>query len=262
MILRGDYSSDILRSTANVQFMLPDETPENKKPFKVVYLLHGQHGNHGSWINNSMLPYFGRKYNALFVMPEVGRSFYTDLKYGRKYYTFVSEELPGICRRIFNISTKFEDTAVMGYSMGGYGSLRFALSKPGQYGFCGAISPACLYFTPILDALRKDPLSYKKTGNEAEETLKDIYSIYGDDLEYVPEYDIVELVKNYPADKPKPKIYVTCGDEDFLLKENHKFRDEMKNYSFDYTYEEWQGTHDWDFFNEGLKKSLTVWDRA
>ena len=264
MILRGDYYSDILRSTANVQFMIPEnyDNPENKEPYKVVYLLHGQHGNQGSWINNSMLPFYGKKYNAVFVMPEVGRSFYLNLKYGRSYYTYVSEELPKICRKIFNISARYEDTAVMGYSMGGYGSLMLSLSKPGVYSFCGAISPACLYFRPILDALRKDTSIYKKLGYEGEESLKDTYAVYGVDLESIPEYDIMTLVKNYPADKPKPKFYVTCGTEDSLLKENHKFRDEMKTTDFNYTYEEWSGNHDWDFFNEGLKKTLEIWNKG
>jgi len=256
MILKGDYSSDILHTTANIQFMIPDN---EKGPFKVVYLLHGQHGNNGSWIQNSMLPYYGKKYNAIFVMPEVGRSFYIDQRLGRNYYTFVSEELPLICGRIFNISSRYEDTAVMGYSMGGFGSLLFALSKPGQYAFCGAISPACIYFKPVLDALRNDPSPYLQTGREAEESMKDIRAIYGDNLDYNPNYDIVELVKNYPTGKPKPKIFASCGTEDNLLKENHKFRDEMKNTDFDYTYEEWAGGHDWDFFNAGLKRSLEVW---
>ena len=256
MILKGDYRSDILHSNTNVQFMIPDD---KEGPYKIVYLLHGIHGGHSSWVNNSMLPVYGKKYNAIFVMPEVGRSFYTDLKYGRKYFTFINEELPVICRKVFNVSTRYEDTAVMGLSMGGYGALRFALSKPGQYSFCAAISPACLYFKHVLKALSKDTSEYLKSGIEAEETLKDLYAIYGDSFEYVPEYDVLELVKNYPADKPKPKIYTTCGTEDSLLKENHKFRDDMKETNFDFTYEEWKGDHDWDFFNEGLKKSLEFW---
>ena len=70
---------------------------------------------------------------------------------------------------------------------------------------------------------------------------------------------ILELAKNFPSNKPKPKIYATCGTEDDLLKDNHNFRDEMKNTAFDYTYEEWPGGHDWNFFNESLIKILEVW---
>jgi S-formylglutathione hydrolase FrmB len=263
MILRGDYRSGILHTTVNVQFLIPEKgsQTEVEKPYKVVYLLHGLHGNEGSWLNNSMLPYYGKKYNVIFVMPEAGRSFYCDLKYGRKYYTFITDELPQICKRIFNISSRREDTAVMGYSMGGLGSLKLALTKPEQYGFCGAISSACLYFGPILEKLRMDITSYLKLETEAEDILKDLYNIYGESLEYRKDGDILELVKNFPADKPKPKIYAVCGTEDNLYKDNLKFNEEMKETTFDFTFEEWPGGHDWYFFNEALKKTLEFWHK-
>ena len=257
MILRGSYSSDILRTTTNVQFLIPDKM---KGPYKAAYLLHGLHANHGAWMDYSMLPYYAKKYDIIFVMPEVGRSFYCDVKYGRKYFSFLCEELPEICRNIFNISTKREDNAVIGYSMGGYGALRMALSKPQEYSFCGSISPACLFFKPILDTLRNNESKFKYMDDiETEELKKDLYAIYGEKVEYNPEYDVIEQLKKFPDNLPKPKIYVTCGTEDSLLKENHAFHNIIKEMSFDYTYEEWQGDHDWDFFNEAMKKTLEFW---
>ena len=256
MILRGNFLSETLHMSTNIQMFIPHD---KSGPFRVVYLLHGLHGDQGSWLDYSMLPIFAAKYNAVFVMPEATRSFYLNLRYGRRYYDFLSDELPRICSRILNISEKREDTAAIGCSMGGYGALKLALSKPHQFGFCGAISPACLYFKPMLDGLRKDTGPYLKTGPEAREILADLYCAYGDGLEYNREYDIVELVKSFPADKPRPKIYVACGTEDDLRKENLSFRDDMKNTEFDYTYEEWKGGHEWYFFNEALKKTLEFW---
>jgi len=175
MILRGSYSSEALHTAANIQVFISN--PGAEPPYKIIYLLHGLHGNQESWIDNSMLMHYGKKYNTVFVMPDVSRSFYCDQKYGRKYYTFVADELPKLCRKIFNISARREDTAVIGYSMGGYGALRLALSRPEQYSFCGAISPACLYFKPILDKLRVDAAAYIKTGAEAREIVL-IYTPY------------------------------------------------------------------------------------
>jgi len=256
MILRGNFSSKALHMSTNIQVLIPDQGSE---PFRVVYLLHGLHGDQGTWLDYSMLPFYAKEYNAVFVMPEVGRSFYLNLRYGRRYFDYVSDELPGVCRKVFNISSKREDTAAMGCSMGGYGALRLALDKPDLFGFCGAISPACLYFKPMLDGLRTDPDPYLKTGQEAHEVYADFKCAYGESLEYRRDYDIVELVKDFPAGKPKPKIYVTCGTEDNLRKESLSFRDVMKNTGFDYTYEEWAGAHDWYFFNDALKKTLEFW---
>jgi S-formylglutathione hydrolase FrmB len=256
MILRGDFNSETLRMSTNIQALIPEAA---ESPYRIVYLLHGLHGDQGTWLDNTMLPVYARKYNAVFVMPEAGRSFYANQKYGHRYFDFVSDELPEVCRKIFNISAEQKDTAVMGCSMGGYGALRLALSRPGRFGFCGAISPACLYFKPMLESLRTDPGPWLQTGPEAARILLDLYAIYGDALEYQPEYDIVELVKNFPADQPKPKIYVTCGTEDDLRKENLRFKKDMQDTGFDFTYEEWAGDHDWYFFNEALQKTLAFW---
>ena len=259
MILRGDFYSEILHINTNIQVLIPDRVDGPQRGFRIVYLLHGLHGNQGTWLDNTMLPVHAKKYNAVFVMPEAGRSFYTNQKYGRKYFDYVGVELPQVCRRIFNISAKREDTAIMGCSMGGYGALWFALSKPDLYGFCGTIAPACLNMKEILESLRNDPGPYLKTGPEAEEIYTDLRSIYGDGLEYRPDYDVNVLAKNFPAAKPKPVIYMTCGTEDDLRKENLVFKDEMGNTDFDFTYEEWAGGHEWYFFNEALKKTLEFW---
>jgi len=256
MILRGNFLSETMRMGTNLQILIPNET---EGPFRVAYLLHGLHGDQGTWLDNTMLPVYSKKYKIIFIMPEAGRSFYLNLKYGRKYFDYMSEELPRISRGIFNISPKREDTAIIGCSMGGYGALRMVLTKPEQFGFCGAISPACLYFKHILDGLRKDPHPYLKTGPEAEETYNDMLSAYGDNLEYRKDTDIVELAKAFPASMPGPKIYVTCGTEDDLRKENLIFREDIKSLNFDYTYEEWTGSHDWFFFNEAMKKTLEFW---
>jgi putative tributyrin esterase len=64
----------------------------------------------------------------------------------------------------------------------------------------------------------------------------------------------LELAKKANEQPLKPKIYSVCGTEDYLHGYNISFRDELKNLDFDFTYEEWPGSHDWYFFNEALKK--------
>jgi S-formylglutathione hydrolase FrmB len=258
MILRGDFSSGALRTTTNIQVLIPDNF-EEAGPYKMVYLLHGLHGDQGTWFDYTMLPYYAKEYNAVFVSPEVGRSFYADLKYGQRYFTYVSEELPRVCKKIFNISAKREDTAVMGCSMGGYGALKIALTYPEGYGFCGAISPACLYVKGILDDIRKDPEAMIKGGEDSKAILMDLYTIYGEALAPREENDIIDLLAKFPAGQEKPKIYTACGTEDDLRKENLLFKEDMQEAGFDYTYEEWPGGHEWYFFNEALKKALQFW---
>jgi S-formylglutathione hydrolase FrmB len=143
--------------------------------------------------------------------------------------------------------------------MGGYGALKTALTYPENYGFCGAIAPACLFIKGILDGIRKDPGAMIKGGEDTQAILMDLYTIYGDDLAPRAENDIIDILVKFPANKEKPKIYAACGTEDDLRKENLLFKEEIQKTGFDYTYEEWPGEHEWNFFNQALKKALQFW---
>ena len=256
MILRGNFYSEALHMSTNIQVMLPDK---GAAPFRIVYLLHGMHGDQATWTDNTALPYYAKKYNAVFVMPEAGRSFYINLKYGRKYYDYVSYELPQVCKKFFNFSSRREDTAVMGCSMGAFGSLFLALTNPDQFGFCGSIAPACLSIKSILKNLRTDPEPWLKTGSEAGEIFTDIKTMFGEGFEYDPKLDICELIKNFPDDKPKPVIFASCGLEDDLREESMLLKDVIQDRNFNFTYEEWTGGHEWYFFNDALKKTIKFW---
>jgi S-formylglutathione hydrolase FrmB len=259
MILRGNVSSDILHMQTGISVLAPDKW-RGTEPTRVVYLLHGLHGDHSTWLDNTMLPVFAKEYNILFVMPEVGRSFYSDMRHGHKFFTYITDELPDLCKTVFHISERREDTAVMGCSMGGYGALKAALSKPEQYGFCGAISSACLFLKGYLDGLREDATKWLKEGGaDAQAILRDFCAVFGDDLLWKAENDILELMQKAQAAPVKPRIYATCGIQDDLHDENFQFQLEMKKLNFDFTYEEWPGIHDWYFFNDALRKAILAW---
>ena len=150
MILRGNIYSSFLKMDTGITILSPNAVEESGA-YKVVYLLHGLYGDHESWVNNTMLPVYANDYDAVFVMPEAGRSYYTDMKYGYPYFSYLTEELPKIVKSIFNISSKREDTIVIGGSMGGYGALKCALNYPWKYGVCCALSAACLFLGESLE---------------------------------------------------------------------------------------------------------------
>jgi S-formylglutathione hydrolase FrmB len=259
MILRGNIYSESLHVQTGINILAP-EKPAGRSGYKIVYLLHGLHGNQNTWLDKTMLPTYADDFESIFIMPEVGRTFYANMKYGHNYFTYISEELPELCSCIFNISGKPEDTAIIGCSMGGYGALKTALSKPDMFGFCGAISPAGLFLNESLDGLRKDPAPWLKNGGpEVAAIFRDFTAIFGDDLSYTSGDLVLELAKTADVLPLKPKIYTACGTEDDLRKENLRFKDRMENLHFDYTYEEWMGTHNWYFFNDALKKALQLW---
>jgi S-formylglutathione hydrolase FrmB len=181
------------------------------------------------------------------------------MKYGQHFFSYVVDELPKTCKSVFNISAKREDAAVIGASMGGYGALKCALSKPEIYGYCGAFSSPCLFLKEGLDKQRKEGNTEEFRAMYGERLINDFAAMFGEELAWNPHDEILELSKKINGEKVKPKIYTACGTKDYFYNDNVRFREEMKKLAFDFTYEEWAGIHDWYFFNGALKKALNFY---
>lgn len=257
MILRGSVFSRILEMETGLTIIGPQRG--KAREYQVVYLLHGLCGKSGDWADYTMLPAYANDYNILFIMPEVARSFYTDMKYGQHFFSYVADELPELCKNVFNISAKREDTAVIGASMGGYGALKCALTRPEIYGYSAAFSAPCLFLKEGLDKQRKEGSTEDFRTMFGERLINDFEAIFGNDLVWKPQDEILELAKRINGKDTKPKIYTACGTKDFFYYDNMRFSEEMKQLDFDFTYEEWDGIHDWYFFNEALRKALNFY---
>ena len=79
---------------------------------------------------------YAADYGVCIVMPCGARSFYMDMKYGMKYFSYITEELQDVISEFLKVSNKREDTYIAGLSMGGYGALKAALKRPEV--FCAA----------------------------------------------------------------------------------------------------------------------------
>ena len=105
--------------------------PENgKAPYKTVYLLHGLSDNATCWSRYTSCERYAKANELALIMPDGDRSFYTDMKKGFKYYSYITEELITQCERLFPaLSPKKEDRFIAGLSMGGYGAIKAALAS-------------------------------------------------------------------------------------------------------------------------------------
>lgn len=234
----GTIYSQVLQMNTSVTAVVPNTILTDEKPYPVVYLLHGLSGNFSDW-ESAQLQLLSETYRICLILPEVQRSFYIDMKYGLPYFTYISEELPKICKKLFPISDKREDTYVMGLSMGGYGALKCALKKPEQYAGCAAFSAAC----DIEEVAKRA---------EEEQRIDEMKAILGLDYELLKENDLFLIAKECEASTLKPSIFMTCGTEDFIYNMSVKFRDFMKDVDIPFVYQEWSGTHEWYLWNKSL----------
>lgn len=128
--LRCEIASESLRMATAVDVILPDKGDLSE--VKTLYLLHGLTDDCTGWTRYTAVERYVRERGLAVVLPEVQRSFYTDMAYGLPYFTYVSEELPAVCRRMFGLGAAREQNYIFGLSMGGYGAneMRAHLPRP------------------------------------------------------------------------------------------------------------------------------------
>ena len=232
------YSAALSESTS-VNVLLPDKREES---FRTLWLLHGLSDDESAWMRYSCVERYARERSLAVVMPSAGRSWYTDTAYGKRYFTFLTEELPAKMALYFaGYSPRGEDNFIIGLSMGGYGAVKAALTCPEKYAFCGSLSGS-------LDVTRKNrPYD-----------LDEWRSIFGFDIESAEDlggtrHDLFFLAKEK---KSFPYLYRWCGEEDSLLAGNRAFDEHLTALGIGHTFETSEGDHSWKWWDKHLVSAL------
>lgn len=240
--LRCDFPSVSLGTQTSFTAVLPDACDLSKVP--VVYLFHGLSDNCTAWSRFTSVEQFARQYHVALIMPEVQRSFYTDMAHGGKYFSYVSSELPTWCQKTFGLSADRENNYVMGLSMGGYGAMKCALSCPEQYIGAAAFSAV----TSIADFRAQ-------FANEAQITAE-ATAISGAPEIVAEKDDLYALLRRCETAAEKPELFLTCGTEDFLYEGNKKWLQALDRSTLKHTFTEWPGTHCWEFWQQSIEKAF------
>ncbi|MBC1603137.1 esterase family protein [Listeria rocourtiae] len=232
------FVSESLQLRTSLQVFLPDQI-DKEKPMRLLYLLHGLSDDDTAWLTNTSLVRYAENRNIAIVMPQVHRSFYTDMQTGNRYWTFLSEELPRLVHRWLKLPTEPENTYVAGLSMGGYGAFKWALHYPEKFAGMASLSGAL-----DIVALRES-----RPEGEAEmlATFGSIASHRGS------ENDLLTLIDKITG---KLRVLQLCGTEDFLYSNNIGFKSRMEQTDLLYTYQESSGEHNWAYWDYGIQVVL------
>jgi len=206
----------------------------------VLYLLHGMSDDHTAWLRYTSIERYAAAAGLAVVMPAVARSFYTDEAHGHAYWTFVADELPGIVSSFFRVSTRPEDTYVAGLSMGGYGAVKLALSRPGRFAAAASLSGA-------LDIVLRS--------QDPERGAEMVGRMFGGPPR--PEHDLFALLD---AAEPGavPPLHITCGTEDRLLPDSQELARRAEAKGVDVTTDFPPGEHEWGLW-DALIQDVIAW---
>jgi putative tributyrin esterase len=236
-LIQCQFYSEVLQISASMNVILPQQ---KGRLFPTLYLLHGLSDDHTAWCRQTSIERYANARGLAVVMPAVNRSFYTDMSYGAKYWTFISEELPELARSFFPLSPMREDNFAAGLSMGGYGAMKLGLSLPERFAAVASLSGA-------LDVNRMAAINYGG----------DMFSIFEDPSKVLgSSADLFALAEKVTGSDSIPMLYQCCGTEDFLYDDNVRFRDYCRKLGLPLTYEEEPGDHEWGFWDRNIKRVI------
>ncbi|MBO4207971.1 alpha/beta hydrolase [Micromonospora echinofusca] len=230
----------LLPQQTSTQIGLAGSTVPGDPP--VLYLLHGLSDDHTIWLRRTSIERYVAPLGLAVVMPQVGRSFYTDEEHGNRYWTFLSEELPQVCRSFFRLSDRPADTFVAGLSMGGYGAVKWALRHPDRFAAVASLSGA-------LDIAGRGPDSAHPLDARVWHT------VFGDRPVRGSDDDVLHLLDSTDPARVPP-LYLACGTEDFLYEDNVRFRTAARERGLPVTVDFGPGDHDWAYWDATIRDVL------
>jgi len=241
--------SEILNMERNYAVYLPPDYETSSRSYPVLYLLHGLGDDQTGWIqygevkkiaDNSIKN--GDATPMIIVMPDAntGRVGYFNIPSQRwMYEDFFFEELMPYVESKYRIKSGKRFRAISGLSMGGGGTLTYALHRPDLFSAAA-------------------PLSAGTGSTDVDESLERIKR-YG--IEFTREEMKNLLENNHPLNLIKKMIlsdinsirwYIDCGDDDYLFEDNSLLHIAFSKKGIKHEYRVRDGAHNWTYWRESL----------
>ena len=227
-ILTYNFESEYLKNNHEVTVILPDkpraQTPQefyrSGRKYKVLWLLHGTFGDHSDWVRKTNIEMYATEHNLVVVMPSALNSNYSNwdnCMMGFGMYDYLTEELMPLIYGWFPVSDKREDNFIAGLSMGGRGTIKYAVNHPDKFAAAAVLSAAPVDFSLISPG---NPNMMLDSSNSR--TAASIENAGGlEAYQNGPENVWAVIDKLAPTGK-LPRLMFACGTEDALIYENLK----------------------------------------
>jgi enterochelin esterase-like enzyme len=253
------FPSTIVGRDVSYAVYLPPDYATSSRRYPVVYLLHGYTDNESGWIQFGEVNAAADRAIAdreippmIIVMPDGGVSWYINDYLNKVRYEdmFIQEFIPQI-DKTYRTRPQKEFRGVAGLSMGGWGSLVYAMRHPDVFAACAAFSAAV--WTDE-DFMALDAKAYEKMigplfgpGLAGRDRLTPLYLAYNP-LDQARTKSVDEL--------KKVRYYLDCGDDDFLFKGNAALHVVLGDRKVPHEFRVRDGGHTWTYWRTGIVDGL------
>jgi S-formylglutathione hydrolase FrmB len=251
--------SKILNKDVSYAVYLPPGYDASERTYPVVYLLHGLSGDNTQWIQWGEIDRYADKAIAegtippmIIIMPNGNRGWYMNSFDGKVKYEdfFIKEFIPAV-EKVYRVKSEKTYRGIAGLSMGGYGTLMYALKYPDLFAAAAPLS-AGVYDDREIEEM-PDSEWKKVFGQVLDTTLKGKERL--NKAWY--ENSILQLVKAKQADDlAKVRYWIDCGDDDFLTSGNCLLHLSLTEKKVPHEFRMRDGAHNWTYWRTGITDAL------
>ena len=246
-------NSEILNMDRNYAIYLPPDYETSSRSYPVLYLLHGLGDDQTGWIQFGEVKKIadnainnGEATPMVIVMPDANTGevgYFNIPSKDWMYEDFFFNELMPHVESKYRIKSEKRFRAISGLSMGGGGTLTYALHRPDLFSAAAPLSSAT-GSTDVEESLKRiRRYGFEFTRDEMQSLLKANHPL--------------ELIKDIPLNKLNSvRWYIDCGDDDYLFEDNSLLHIAFSKRGINHEYRVRDGAHTWTYWRESLPTVL------
>lgn len=245
--------SEILDMDRKYAVYLPPGYEDSERSYPVLYLLHGYGDDQTGWIQFGEVLHItdkaikaGKATPMVIVMPDANTGpigYYNSADGKWRYEDFFFEELMPYVEKKYRIKSQKRFRAIAGLSMGGGGTLVYAMHRPELF---AAACPLSAWMGALSREAWKGHLDNR--GENPSKTELDAHYQRYSVLAYADQADKAAL--------SKVRWYIDCGDDDFLYEGNSLLHIALRKKEVPHEYRVRQGGHTWGYWRSALPTVL------
>jgi enterochelin esterase-like enzyme len=259
IIEQNTLASKILNKDVKYTIYLPPDYTSSDRTYPVVYLLHGYTDDNTGWLQFGEINRYADKAIAegiippmIIAMPNGDSSFFINSYDGKEKYEdfFIKEFMPSI-EKTYRIKGEKKFRGVAGLSMGGYGSLIYALKYPSLFAATAPLSAPVWSDDEVINFSEEQ---WTETNGQ----------LFGRDLKGRDRLtktwynnSILKIIETKSADDlKKVRYWIDCGDEDFLSIGNCLLHIALIDKKVPHEFRIRDGVHNWTYWRTGITDAL------
>lgn len=240
------FKSAALRGRADMTLFVPAAVREGASgDVPLLMLLHGVYGSHWAWTRSGGAHRTAQRLIDAGEIPPIVIAMPSDGLWGDgsgyfdRYGQFIVDEVPVCAAEVVTAVTHASPRFIAGLSMGGFGALRLGAKHAERFrGIAGHSS--ITHFQQMFQFVEETPEQYGPPPQEEQSVLHWMLARRND----------------------LPPIRFDCGREDQLLEANRELHRAMESSGIAHTYEEFDGGHEWGYWEKHLEDTLRFFARC